>query len=211
MATEKKERKMSVKGFLTKANSKSATASVAGFLAAYREYLLTGEVSYATAPIIASFDDGKLLPTPCLEQIKIVVLDHILAVDKAKAEESLKRESHPSSDKPFTVTIKDSITGKVCYRIKDDGTTEQLIKHFDLPQDAERWADRRLFDGEPTWYAEVVKKNDTRPYWDIIQREDSIARTLKRPKTALSKTVSYGSSLGFGMKIREKAVKFSHG
>jgi hypothetical protein len=206
MATE---RKMTAKGFLTRTNSNKAATSTVAFLKAHQEYLLTGEVAYATAPIVEGFIAGTIPATPALMQIKQVVFDHIRLVEDQKAQESLERESTTTSDKPFQCIIRDAATGEVCTREKDDGTVEKLQKYFDKPQDAERWADRRLFDGAPSWYANVYHFGKD---WDVIERDDSIARILKRPRGAVTKTNSYGSStLGFGVKVREKAVKFSHG
>lgn len=199
---------MSVKGFLSKTNSNKAATSTTAFLKAHQEYLLTGEVAYATAPIVEGFIAGTIPATPALIQIKQVVFDHIRLVDEQKAQESLERES-TRSDKPFQAVVRDAATGEVCTRVKDDGSVEKLQKYFDKPQDAERWVDRRLFDGAPSWYATVYHFTQE---WDIIERGDSIARILKRPRGAVTKTNSYGSStLGFGVKVREKAVKFSHG
>lgn len=205
------ERKMTAKGFLAKTNQKAA-ASASGFLAAYREYLLTGEVAYATADIVAKVDSKELMPTPALDEIKRVVLAHVLEIDRIKAEEAIERANNPqsNSNKPFEARILDAAAGSsVCTRIKEDGTSEKLIKKFDKPQDAERWVDRRLFDGAPSWYGVVTHRSAE---WDVIERDTSIGRILKRPQGLVTKSNKFGSGgLGFGVKVHEKPVKFSRG
>lgn len=208
------ERKMSVKGFLAKSNSSKAMAGALGFLQAHREYLLTGEVAYATASIIEKFDNGELPATPALNEVKQAVLAHIMEVERIKSEEALEKSSLPSVSKPYLVEIRDAATNAICIRVKDDGTSEKLVKGFSMPQDAERWADRRLFDGAPSWFGTVTQTNAKNPEHatDIIERDDSIARILKRPRATATKTVNHGSSsLGFGVKVREKHTNFSHG
>lgn len=204
------ERKMTARGFLAKTNTKAAM-SAKGFIDGYREYLLTGEVAYVTAPIVEKLDNGALLPTPALNEIRDAVFAHVLELDRIKAEESIEKAGSPSvnSEKHFHVTVIDAATGMVCMREKEDGTLEKLSKRFSKPQDAERWADRRLFDGAPSWFAKVTH-HDTP--WDIIERDDAIARILKRPRNASTRTVKYGgSSLNFGTKVKETTVKFSQG
>jgi hypothetical protein len=208
---EKKERKprvMTAKGFLAKLNGKAAE-SIKGFLDAYREYLLTGDVSYATAEIVEKVDNQGLYPE-VLSEIKNAVFAHVLEVDRQKAEESIEKASQPSrSKKAFEALIFDAATGELAQRVKDDGETEWLKKGFDMPQDAERWCDRRLFDGCPSWYGEI--QHNGKP-WSIIERDDSIARILKKPGQPFMKGHKQSTSaLGFGVKVRESAVRFSHG
>jgi hypothetical protein len=194
---------MSVKSFLTKCNSNKASISASAFITAHTEYLLTGEVSYATAPIVQDIVAGKIPATPALQSIKKVVLDHILEVERQKAEESLiPRVS--SASKPFKCRIVDAATGEVCLDDKGD----DLIKTFEKPQDAERWADRRLFDGSPSWYGEVCHKDMP---WSVVDRNASIGRVLKRPMAPVSKGSPKSSGLGFGVKVKESVAKFSGG
>ena len=213
--TEKKSRKMSAKGFLSKSNSPKATTSAMGFLAAHKEYLLNGEVSYATAPIVNRFEAGELIASVALDEIKQAVLAHIQQIDLLKAEESLERtNSEPKIRKSFEAKILDASTGLVARRIKDDGKEENLVKGFDMPQDCERWVDRRLFDGSPSWYGVVTHLKALHPEHavDIIERGDSIARILKKPgKPVMKGHAKKSASLGFGVKVRESATRFSHG
>lgn len=206
--TEKKPRSMSPKGFLHKTTLKAANSAI-GFLAAYKEYLLKGEVSYATAEIMEKVDSGELLPTPALAEIKQVVLAHIIESDRIKAEESIEKSQNPSDNgKPFIAIIFDS-TGSVCTRVKDDGEVEELVKRFDLPQQAERWIDRRLFDGCVDWEGEIHNHGKL---YDAIARLDSIARILKKPgRPALKAQKRSTSRLGFGVKASQDRSHFSHG
>lgn len=216
MTTEKKARKMSAKGFLTKSNSNKATTAAMGFLAAHREYLLTGEVSYSTAPIVEAFDKGELIASVALQEVKNAVLAHVMELDRLAAEEALEKGDSPSGDskKHFLAEIRDASTGNLCLREKEDGTMEKLSKRFPMPQDAERWVDRRLFDGCPSWYGTVTQTNALHPEHatDVIERVDAIARILKKPRNSVTKSNKYsGGGLGFGVKVHEKPVKFSRG
>jgi hypothetical protein len=225
MTTEKKYRTMSAKGFLTKSNSHKALTSALGFLAVHKEYLLTGEISYATVPIVARFDSGEIIGSVALDEIKRAVLDHIQKVAVLAAEESLEKAQEkvqktnkepkaPKSKKSFEAMILDAATGEIAQRVKDNGEIESLVKGFDMPQDCERWVDRRLFDGCPSWYGVVTHKKAifAEHAVDIIERGDSIARILKKPgKPVMKQHTKTSSSLGFGVKVRESATRFSHG
>jgi hypothetical protein len=201
------QRKMTPNGFLFKTTTKAA-ASAKGFIEAYREYLTKGEVAGVTAPIVAKLDRGEILPTPALEEIKDMVFAHIMQANAELAQKSLERSQDTGPSLPFEAMIVDP-SGKVMSRIKDDGSVEPLEKEFDLPQNAERWIDRRLFDGAVNWTG-IILHNGKK--YDVICRDDSIARILKQPKGSVCRTQAKSTSkLGWGTKCKEKAVKFSRG
>lgn len=203
MATE---RKMGPKGFLQKANRAAAGGAAAGFIAAYREYLVNSEVSYATAPLIEKLDKGEAYPTPTLSEIQRAVMAHIMMLDLLSAEKSSK----PSQTrKPFIAYIRDG-SGKVC--LDDEG--KEVKATFDLPQRAFDWVDRRLFNSSPDCFGEVthLKAHDPSKATDYVDRDDSIARILKRPRTPVMRVNHPAQSrLGFGVKAKGTTVKFSRG
>jgi len=91
---------------------------------------------------------------------------------------------------------------------KDNGKIESLIKEFKKPQDALRWVDRRLFDN-PNCSGKIEQGGV--PYEDV-NRDDSIARILKRPCTlACRKTAPTQSRLSFGMSVHSDMCHFSQG
>lgn len=196
MANESKERKMSPKGFLHKTTTKAANSAIA-FLAQYREYLVTGEVKDKTSPIIAKVDAGELLPTPALREIQYAVMTHIIEADSAKG-----------TRKPWKASIYDA-AGVLQTRMKNDGEEEDLVKGFDLGQEADRWADRRLFEGTHGWYA-IVEHTVLTNVSSRIERGDAMARVLKQPKgPTIHQKGKSTKTLGFGVKAKQTRVTFS--
>jgi hypothetical protein len=201
------ERKMTLKGWLSKSNGK---VSAAGFLAQHREFLTTGDLAPFTSPILAKLDKGELLPTPALHEVQSVVLSHILAADAVKGEAKLRKDQEePKKSKPWTATIFDA-KGEVQTRVKENGEIEDLIKSEDNSSALERWCDRRLFDGAPDWYA--VMTHNVLNVTTTISRDQAIARILRKPTSAVCKTTGGSTSkLGFGVKAKNFVAKFSHG
>jgi len=200
-------RNMTPRGFLSKCNSKAA-ASAAAFIAKHREYLVSGELSDVLRPIVERLDSGELYPTPALSEIRQAVADHIIASEAAKAARKLERaESNGGSSKPFEATIINA-RGEVQYAPDSKGEMKPLVKRFDKPQEAQRWADRRLFDGAPDWIATVTHNG---AMWEDIERDESIARILRKPLPTVCKRNRKSGTLSWGMKIREKKATFSHG
>lgn len=206
MSDQKKTRKMTAKGFLHKTTTKAAN-SAAAFIAQYREYLTTGELAPKTSHIINQVDLGQLLPTPALKEIQNAVMAHIIESDTKKQEQAELAAQEPKTSKSWIATVYNA-EGVVQSRIKDNGEEEDLIKGFDLSSDADRWCDRRLFDGASDWHAEVV--NASLNLITRIERNDSIARILKKKKgpTMYVKGKST-KSLGFGVKAKQTRVTFS--
>jgi hypothetical protein len=208
--TTKKPRAMSPKGFLAKTQTKAANSAIA-FLAQYREYMMTGELSSKLSPIVAKVDGGELLPTPALKEIQYAVMTHIIEADTARMEQSQHTVgTRTGTRNPWRAVILNE-AGEVQTRVKEDGEEEDLIKGFDLVSDADRWVDRRLFEGASDWHGEVdhtvIPNIHTR-----CERQDSIARMLKQLKgpTVAHKGKST-KTLGFGVKAKETRVSFSRG
>jgi hypothetical protein len=209
MSEPKKERKMSPKGFLAKTQTKAANSAIA-FLAQYREYLTTGEVASKTSPIMAKVDAGELLPTPALKEIQYAVMTHIIEADTAKLEKAQDTATRTGTRKPWKATVFNA-KGEIQTRIKEDGDEEELVKGFDLGQQADRWADRRLFEGTEGWYA-IVEHTTLANIQSRIERGDAIARILKQPKgPAIQQKGKSTKTLGFGVKAKETRVTFSRG
>lgn len=201
---ETKERKMSPKGFLHKCTTKAANSAIA-FLAAHRAWLETGEVAAKTSPLLAKLDAGELLPTPCLKEVQYAVMAHIIESDRnkleAKIEAAAQEGTHTGTRKPWVARILDE-KGVIQTRTKEDGEVEDLVKGFDLSSDADRWVDRRLFEGASDWHGEVehsiIPNICTR-----IERQDSIARILKQPKGPTVQVRGKSTkTLGFGVKAK---------
>jgi hypothetical protein len=211
MATEKKERVMSPKGFLQKTTQKAA-GSATTFLATWRDYLLNSEVAYLTASIIQKVDDGSIMPTPALQAVKDALVAHIVQVDLLKAEASMIEKSSKSAkggkgSKKFSARIIDG-NGETCTRVKDNGETEELWKSCDLPQQAARWTDIRLFDGAPDWSGIIYQENIT---YELIGRVQSMGRILAKGKTPVMHVQKSTGSLSFGVKAKQSHCSFSKG
>lgn len=203
-------RNMSAKGFLAKTKTKAA-ASAAAFIATYRDWLLTGEVAKVTSPILLKFDNRELLPTPALNEITNAVFSHMMALESAKADASLIKAETPKEAKNYVATIY-NLKDEVQTRINAKGEEEDLVKDFDLPQNAQRWVDRRLTEGSAglDWYGGIAH---TKSDWiERIEREDSFARILKQPKGPSLKPQKRSTPrLSFGVKAKNDTCHFSHG
>jgi len=225
MATE---RSMSPKGFLHKANGKAANSALA-FLATHREWLTTGELAATTSPILAKIDSGDLLPTPGLNVIKEVVLAHHLANEIRKGEDAMARaeeqEAGGGKSKPYLATVYDK-DGEIpqVYVEKEDpetgavtGEWKDLQQGFDLPQRAQGWLDRKLYDGAPDWRGEIASTymtgSDGLPMVEHVTRLDSMARIDHRVKGPVCHVRGVSTkSLGFGVKAKgDRNVKANMG
>lgn len=202
------ERKMTPKGFLHKTTTKAANSALA-FLATYRDYLTTSEVAIVTSPIIAKVDAGELLPTPALEEIKNAVFQHMLVLDTLKHEAAIEKQQEPKKTKPHVGMIYTE-HGVIATRINAEGEEEELIKSFDLPQEAMRWIDRRLVEAAPRSYATLDHVKTVQQ--ETITRDDAFARQFKVARGPVIKPQSKSTPrLGFGVKAHESKSTFSGG
>lgn len=216
MSETKKPRAMSVKVFLHKASGK---VSAAAFLVAHREWLENGHLAEVTSPILRMLDEEQVMPTPALDLIKDAILTHHIRIEASKAERRLEeqQESNPSShtNKSWVARIFDS-KGNLVETANTKGEIVELEMTFNLASDADRWVDRRLFEGAPDWFGVVqhtkIMRADGEPITTVIMRADAIARILKKPTPGVSKkTGGKDSKLSFGVKVHQSRAVFSHG
>jgi hypothetical protein len=221
MSDTKKPRNMTPKGFLHKTTTKAALSAHA-FLDQYREYLTTGELAERTSPILAKYDadkaqalakmqDTNKIAQASLKEIAHAVMVHIIESDHAKMEEKLEEAQSPKTGtkKPWIATILDA-AGNICTRVKEDGEEEELVKGFDHASEADRWVDRRLFEGASDWYGEI--DHASLPIHTRIERQDAIARILKKAKGPTVQVRGKSTkTLGFEHKAKENRFYFSRG
>lgn len=209
---------MTPKMFLFKAGTKAANSATA-FLQQYRSFLETGELCEVTSPILRMLDDNDILPTPALELIREAVTVHHIRTEAAKAErrlmETLDNEGQGKAVKNWIAIVYNQ-KGEVQTRVNANGKEEELDKSFELASDADRWADRRLFEGASDWYAVIshsrMMRADGDPISNVIMRQDAIARILKIKKGPMSKkTGTRDGKLSFGVKAHQDHAHFSRG
>ena len=113
--------------------------------------------------------------------------------------------------KAWTATIFDA-NGIMQYKINSKGEAEPLAKGFDKAARADGWADLRLVEGATGWYATVG--HATMRTCTTITRDDAMSRVYGRkgagPVTHSAKG-SNNQKLGFGVKVSQTRVTFSHG
>lgn len=202
-----KPRKMSIKGFIHKSSQRISPAS---FIVEHREWLLSVELAPITAPILDRLVRKEIHPTSALHSLKDALLAHMLNQEIQKAEKQVANQHANNQPKAWCATIYNS-RGEVQVKGEDE-----LVKEFDLSSDADRWVDRRLFEGASDWFgvishtSMVTKDGDL--FSNVVLRGDAIARILKTPKGAVSKQQSKTTDrLKFGVKTHNDRSIFSHG
>lgn len=212
--SEKIARAMTAKTFIRKS---SGSVSAEAFIQAQREWLETGELAQFTSPLLARLDAKDILPTPCLEALRGVVLGYKLAQDTRINEVSADKNGRkPKKEYPFVATIYNA-DGVIQTRMTEEGFEKDLIQGFESPSLANNWVDNRLFSGvTPDCYGVIVHtkmidKNTEAPMQTIINREDSIARVMKTKRNPVMAKKPQQSSLGWGAKVKNSTCHFSHG
>lgn len=217
MSETKKPRVMTEKGFLHKATGK---VSASAFLAQHRAWLETGDLAIVTKPVLLTLDEVKqtLLTAKqdtegaakiALDTITKVVLDHMIAKAANKAEEAILNPKE-KTPKNWVATIYNA-KGEIQTRVKDNGEIADLQEGFDKSSDADRWTDRRLFDGASDWFG-VVASTTMLKIETIVLRDDAIARILKKPAGMVCKSKPQSTPrLGFGVKAKGDHFHFSKG
>lgn len=201
-------RKMSPKGFLHKASLKAGN-SASAFLQAHREWLTTGELAQTCKPILDRVDAKEVMPTPALQEIKLAVFNHMVASDVRKAEIAIQKAQEPGATKAHVATILDE-KGRIVTRVNAQGHEEDLVKSFDLPQEAMRWINLRLIEAAPWSYATLDHVKTVQQ--EIITRDDAFASEFKSKKSPVMKAQSKTTSkLSFGVKASQDHASFSRG
>lgn len=206
MTTEKKPRNMTPNGFLSKAvNAKSALA----FLEAHRDYMLTGEIAKVTSPILKKVDEKELLPSPALAEIRTAVMNHIMisAINSAR-NSAEKAQASGSPDKPYLANVYDA-DGKIVEVKNAEGELVELSKAFALPQEAERWCDRRLEECASDCRGEVIATHMNMMV-SHISRVEALGRLLKQRGGSTGGKAPSGN-LSWGVKAKPSKSTFSHG
>lgn len=209
-----KKRSMTPRWFLSLATRNNTKKSAEVFIAEYRNWMEMGELASQLSPILNKIDSEEISPTPGLEAIKNVVMGHIIASGIAKAEESINKSgSGVRNDKPYIAQIFDA-TGLEVFTLSDK--EECLRASFEHPQEADRWCQRRLNEGEPNWYGEVTwtkiqTKNGT-PMVTRVERDAAIAALITRKRTPYMHYNKAGAGpLKPRMRVSPTMAKFSRG
>lgn len=222
MSEQKKQRKMTPKWFISQAGKQGAR-SAEGFIAAHREFLLTGTLAQFTAPVLAKLDAKEIFPTPCLNMLTDVVLGHMLAQqqvqqedNQAQIEQEVLAGAGAQTVKPWTAAIYRA-DGTIWEVITPAGETKKVKQNFALSQQADRWVDLRLVESPPDCHGEVesnaMHKADGTPIKTITTRTDAFARVFKKKgQPTMRKTSTGGNRLSFGIKnAKDTRVEFSRG
>lgn len=197
------KRNMSIKGFVSKA---VATKSAQGFLAQYREYLISGEVAPIASPILVQIDSGEIPHEEGLEAITNAVFQHMikLSVNKAEAQLAAAETATVPANKNYIAKLFTAAGNEI------DSNT------FLLPQDAERQGERWLVNSESGCYAHVeslkLRTREGKPFITIITREDAFARQYRTKKGPVMKGKPVSTNrLGFGVHAKQDHSHFSRG
>jgi hypothetical protein len=173
------------------------------FFISYREYMMTSsELSDKLYPIIVKVESKSFPAINALEEVRKVISAYLL-VKPIKANKS-------KLNKAYIARIVNEF-GQI--QIEHD---DELVKSFDLPQQAERWVNNRLFNGAPNWHGEVewTKCPEKLPMRiRKIERNRALFDLLRTKSGALMHTnkVSSIGGLGFGVKVKNCVSYFSQG
>lgn len=202
---------MSCKGFLSKITK--ANLSATGFIAQYREYMVSGEMAYVLSPIIAKVDAGELLPTPAIVLLGNAAMYHQIAADTIKAEKSIETQQNPTSSAQLKNWVASIYNGEnvIQIRMKENGEEEELVKGFEVSGDADRWVERRMaLNGQGDWYAIIAHTHSKVQV--VVTMNDAMARFYKKVKGPTMKVASKSTgALSFRPHVKESRSTFSRG
>lgn len=194
--------KMTPSGLLSRAIS---VKNADKFFVSHREYMTTGELAEKLSPIIAKVESKQLPAINALEEVRRTLSAYLLVKPIKKS-----NPRGPKLDKPYIARIVNEL-GQV--QIEND---TELVKDFDMPQQAERWVNNRLLNGAPNWHGEVewTKCPEKLPMKiRKIERSRAMFDLLRTKSGALMHTnkVSSVGGLGFGVKVKNCVSHFSQG
>ena len=211
---QKKTRVMTEKGFVFKCGTKAAH-SASAFISTHREFLMSASLKNVSEPILSKMDAGDIMPELALEQLRQAVFNHMLAEQAHQIESNFGKTREYTTSKKHTATLYDKDNNILTF-IDSKGQTQDLVKSFNLPQEAERWVDLRLVEQAAGAYA-VIKHSNTNQE-TVVRRESSymnrgaLSRVFKPQKVALHKNTSKRSaSLRSHMQVKQDYANFSRG
>jgi hypothetical protein len=200
--------KMSPKMLLHRANT---ARSALGFIKAYREYMLMGELRNRLGPIVSRVDAGEVMPTIALPEIAEAIFTHIVLAEKLKQDEKLAQpvKEDKGTNKPWQVRIVNA-KGELQFRVNAKGETEDLEKGFDLAQEADNWSVRRLVECASDCRAETT--HSSMQVQTVMSRQTALATLLRQKRgPTMAPHKKSTDSLGFRMVVRQDHCRFSHG
>ena len=198
-------KKMSLNGFIKKANNIKASIGAIGFLAKHREWLLNDSGCLEAAELIKKIDNNELMPTLAIEEIKKAVFDHLMIKEQERGLKALENNRVRSVSN--TAGFKAKILNEA-EEIQLDNEGDGLEKVFKLPQEAERWCDRRLVEYVGC-FGVIEHRGEC---WDIVTREDAFARVFAKKGSPVCKVGSKSTGrLSFGVHAKQDRCVFSKG
>ena len=227
--TNKSPKILTATSWIKKANSSKLSASV--FIAAHRNWLETGQYAEIASPILRMHDTEKAdllsnkLDTEApackyLELIKDAIFTHWHQSEIKAAENKMAvKDNSPSvssNSKNWTAIVYNS-KGDIQTRTTDSGEVQDMVKSFQMVNDADRWCDLRLvIDCTSDCYAVIshnhMMRADGDPISTVVMRQDALARIFKAKKRPFFvKTGVRDNSLSFSPKVGQTRMHFSHG
>lgn len=226
--------KMNPRTFLDKAN---AAKSAEAFLAAHWEYITKGEIAAQAEPFVVKLQNRTMMPTSALQFIKTAVFNHMQLQQAEKeeqiAEKARKLTSGPAKNKPYIGVvyapgelIQESkneagevvkvVIPVIATKRNKDGEEFELHEHFESPQAAARWVQRRLAEGpsdhrgEVIW-ARVISSKTGLPMTDLITYDAAIGALHKKNKSPFMHLNKVNGRLTSQMKVGQTKTSFSKG
>lgn len=211
--------KISDKQLLRKASAVKVIAHA--FLDAYENHI---RQTYKGADdTLDKYRSGNLKPTEALGVIKNVVAEHLLQVNIARAEESIRKQQVKRIPAKSNVCGQGKFECILTIKITNERTRESeeaiFVDHnghdtfrCQTYQDAIRLVDRKQVDMADGLYA--IISNEIAPGRMMktqVMRGDSIARVLRAPKGPVSKSKPTSAPLKNYMHCHNDTCSFSRG
>lgn len=203
--------KLTVNTFLSKSITKNARTEPAMFLTEYESWLRKDEVA-GTAAIYEQLEQGLLTPENALAELKNICCNSILTnMNKVKrSAEKAEKPKKTRKPKNYVATVYDA-AGNVVEAYNAKYVLKELTAGFDLPQRAQGWGERKLFEHAPVGgYCEVIHAHSNSSW--VITRGDAISTTLTPGRPGASRTTyPKQSGLSWGVKSKPSNPSFSAG
>jgi hypothetical protein len=194
---------LTVHGWINKA-CKLGPFAHAALLAATRSFLMQGDHSAVTLPIMAKVTAGTLYPTPA-----VTALIHALVAWQAETSLRLAKERQARGVKlhNWIVTVWDGESNAVSV-----GGKVACEDSFADCNEACGWADRRLVDSAPSTGFAIIHAQTEKTVLRVT-RDEAIERVYPHAKGPFCKRIGgRQNSLAMGRRAaRDTRVVFSHG